>query len=151
MTFSPANPTLTDPSLDYIYPNDYAWGVSREENTYYSWIQKITPETCLSSAPLEIDLGCDVKFQVYQNTSGIEFLYRLRFLAGMPKRIRVFPEPYCLFWSYGDNGKESGVVKYHYKDRFLTIHEWVDRKSYLAVLRQQIYLHQESSNFWSRL
>ena len=150
--FDPQNPTLTDCSLESQYPNDYAWGVSLEPQTYYAWTQPIASEVQFHKTlqPVKIDLRNGVEFWVYYGSTKQELLYRIKFTDVMPSRIRVFPAPFCLFWSYGTEGGPSKDVMYHYKDKFLTLTEWVDKNSFLAVLRQQLYLHQENTTFWSR-
>jgi hypothetical protein len=149
--FDPQNPTLTDPSLEDKYPNDYAWGVSEEPNAYYAWAQPIASEVKFHSAdPLCLQLRNGVEFWTYYGSSRQELLYRIKFTAEMPLRIRIFPQPYCLFWSFGTRGGTSRFVIYHHKDKYLTLSEWADKNSYLAVLRQQLYAHPENTTFWSR-
>ena len=152
MQFDPRYPTLTDPSLEEMWPESYAWGVSKEHNTYYAWTQPIAAEVKFhpTISPLCIHLGNGAQFWAYYGVMRQELLYRIKFTDGMPKRIRVFPEPFCLFWSFGTDGGGSEVLKYHHKDKFLTLHEWVDKKSFLAVLRQHLYTHPENTTFWSR-
>jgi hypothetical protein len=55
-----------------------------------------------------------------------------------------------LFWSFGDRGGTSDSIIYHHKDKYMTLSEWEDKNSYLAILRQQLYTHPENTTFWSR-
>jgi len=99
--------------------------------------------------PLEIQLGFGAILHVYYGPIRQEMLYRLLFTQGFPARIILKPSPYCLFWSFGNVGGQSKVIKYHYRDRYLSLHEWVDKGSYLAVLRQQHY-ENNISTIWTR-
>jgi len=147
MIFDRAQPTLTDPYLT----REYAWLPSREANTYYSWLMPIAEEVIFHSETdkLEIALGFGVLFHVYYGPLRQEMLYRILFTQEMPQRFMLKPSPYCLFWSYGTEGGASTKVKYHYRDRFLSLHEWCDKGSFLAVLRQHHY-ESNVNTIWTR-
>jgi len=149
--FDPRNPIVSDPSLADLYGTDFAWGVSNEDQTYYAWIQPIASEVVFHEnlEPLEISLGFGAFLYIYYGPIRQELLYRIRFTEEMPSRLILKPSPYCLFWSFGDEGGSSTNVKYHYRDRYLTLHEWTDKKSFLAVLRQQHYQNHVNT-IWSR-
>lgn len=143
------NPIKTDPPS----PSQeiYAWFPSRQVNVWYSWLQPIADGVTFHQNldPLEIDLGQGVVLHVYYGQIRQELLYRLLFTKQFPARFLLKPEPYCMFWSFGDEGGQSKRIRYHYRDRYLSIHEWTDKSSYLAVLRQQHY-ENNVSTIWTR-
>jgi hypothetical protein len=148
--FDIKNPLKTDPSL-YKKQESYAWLLSKEPNVYYAWLGPIASEVSFhpNLDPLEIKLGSGVLLHVYYGPIRQEMLYRLIFTEGFPSRCILKPPPYCLFWSFGNTGGASKSVKYHYRDRFLSLHEWTDKSSFLAVLRQQHY-ENNVNNIWTR-
>jgi hypothetical protein len=148
MRFDRSYPLKTDPALAH---GAYAWLPSKEANVYYSWLQPVAEEVVLHPdlEPLAIDLGYGTVLHVYFSPIRQEILYRLLFTKGMPERLILKPSPYCLFWSFGKEGGQSNAIKYHYRDRFLSLHEWADKGSYLAVLRQQHY-DNSTSTIWTR-
>ena len=143
--FDPKQPLLTDPGQ----PEGYAWSPSSEPHVYYSRTQQVSDELQYHSTqpPTVVDLGHGTALTVYRGPFKQELLYRLRF-PRRPPRLLARP-PYCLFWSHGAEGGPSVSVRWHYKDRFLSIHQWVDRDSFLAVLRQHHYKPNDAL-FWSR-
>jgi hypothetical protein len=151
MHFDPRNPTATDPSQSELHGTDYAWGMSSQPNTYYAWVQPIASEVVFhpNLEPLEVPLGFGVILYVYYGPIRQEMLYRIRFKDEGPARLALKPSPYCMFWSFGTEGGASTSIKYHYRDRYVTIHEWTDKKSFLAVLRQQHY-EKHVNTIWSR-
>lgn len=149
MIFDPKNPLNSDPYLANEYANDYVWCRSEQENVYYSWVHPIADDVSLNIQPLEVQLGYGALLYIFFGPLKQEFLYRLVFNNGMPERLLLKPSPYCLFWSFGTQGGASKSIKYHYRDRFLSAHEWTDKASFLAVLRQQHYI-QDTNTFWSR-
>lgn len=146
--FDPKNPIASDP-----LPTDdeqlFAWTKSREQNVYYAWTQLVTPEVQIALPPTEIPLGDGVMLRIFRGSAKQELLYRISFGATMPPRFLGRPHPFDLFWSYGTEGGPSKLVKRMYMDRNVSVHSWVDKKSYLAVLRQQHYALTNFS-FWSR-
>ena len=150
--FNVRNPLATDPTLEDLYPNDYAWGESKEPNAFYFWSQKVAKGAGVSfyrpHDPRVISLGHHVYLTIYRGMLKQELLYRIKFDRGLPSHLAFKPEPYCIFWSYGKDSGPSTRIKYHYRDRNLTIMEWADKKSFLAILRQQHYLHEPT--FWRR-
>lgn len=148
MVFDFKNPLETDPS---VCQASYAWLPSLEPNVYYAWLQPIADEVVFhhNLEPLEINLGYGVLLHVYYGPIRQEMLYRLLFTQELPSRIIVKPSPYCLFWSYGNEGGQSRNVKYHYRDRYLSLHEWTDKSSFLAVLRQEHY-EKNLNTIWTR-
>ena len=150
MKFDVNNPLRTDPSL-HRKEDSYAWLLSKEPNVYYAWLQPVADEVTFhpSLAPLEIKLGFGVLFQVYYGPIRQEMLYRLSFTKDPPSRCMLKPSPYCLFWSFGNEGGASKSVKYHYRDRYLSLHEWTDKSSFLAVLRQHHY-ENNTNTIWTR-
>lgn len=148
--FDPKNPTATDPSQSHLYGNNYAWGLSYQPNTYYAWIQPIASEVIFhpNLDPLEIPLGFGATLYIYYGPIRQEMLYRIRFAEDSPLRTLLKPT-YCMFWSFGQAGGSSKNVMYHYRDRYITVHEWVDKSSFLAVLRQHHY-ENHVSTIWSR-
>lgn len=151
-TFNVRNPLATDPTLEDVYPNDYAWGVSKEPDCFYFWSQPVAKDAGVSfyrpHDPKTIRLCKDVYLIIYRGTLKQELLYRLKFEKGLPEHWSFKPEPYCIFWTFGKEGGSSSSIKYHYRDRNLTIMEWTDKRSFLAILRQQHYLHEPT--FWRR-
>lgn len=145
MLFDRTQPLKTDPYL----LREYAWLQSKESNVYYSWLSPVADEVIFHTENTEVNLGYGVFLQVYYGPIRQEMLYRLVFTQGIPKRIILKPSPYCLFWSYGEEGGQSKSIKYHYRDRFLSLHEWCDKGSFLAVLRQHHY-EQNVSTIWTR-
>lgn len=148
--FDLQDPFSTDPVLS-TQPKEYIWGKSLEENVYYAWVQTIASEVSFHATlePLCKQLRNGVELWCYYGLLRQELLYRIKF-KDPPTRLVIFPSPYCLFWSYGDSGGSSESVIYHYKDKFVTLHEWEDKNSFLAILRQYLYAHPESTTFWSR-
>lgn len=151
MYFDSKNPTVTDPAQSQQIGDDYAWCSSLQSNTLYAWIQPVSSEVAFhpNLEPLEVSLGFGAMFYIYYGPLRQELLYRLRFTEEVPKRLILKPSPYCLFWSFGAEGGSSKRVKYHYRDRYVTVHEWTDKGSFLAVLRQQHY-EKNVSTIWSR-
>ncbi len=147
LLFDAKNPYDTDPAN--FVNLAYTWSKSKEANVYYSWQQVYTPEVSFhQDSPLVIDLGYGSKAYIYHNVLRHELLYRIAF-TDMPKRLILKPAPYCMFWSFGDCGDASLRIKYHYRDRYLSLHEWVDKKSFLAVLRQHHY-DNKTTTIWTR-
>jgi len=148
MTFDFKNPLKTDPAL---CSGSYAWLESKQPNVYYAWLQPIADEVVFHQnlEPLEIKLGFGVLLHVYFGPIRQEMLYRLLYTKGLPPRLLLKPSPYCLFWSYGNLGGQSRTIKYHYRDRYLSLHEWSDKSSFLAVLRQQHY-ENVNTTIWTR-
>lgn len=150
--FNIRNPLATDPTLTEIYPNDYAWGKSKEPDCFYYWSQPVAKTGGVSfyrpHDPKVISLGSDVFLTIYRGTLKQELLYRLKFAKGLPEHWSIKPQPYCIFWSFTAEGGPSTRIKYHYRDRNITLLEWSDKKSFLAILRQQHYLHEPT--FWRR-
>jgi len=143
--FDPTQPLMTDPGQ----PEGYAWSPSVEPGVYYSWTQQVSDAVQFhaTQAPTTVDLGRGIVLTVYRGPVKQELLYRIRFPV-VPSRLLARP-PYCLFWSHGTDGGASASIKWHYRDRFLSIHEWTDRDSFLAVLRQHHYKPNDAL-FWSR-
>lgn len=148
MPFDFKNPLKTDPAPNV---DGYAWLRSKQDNVYYAWLQPVAEEATFhpNLDPLEINLGFGVLLHVYYGPIRQEMLYRLLYTRGLPPRLILKPEPYCLFWSFGNTGGQSRSIKYHYRDRYLSLHEWTDKKSFLAVLRQQHY-ENSVNTIWSR-
>lgn len=147
MIFDETLPLKTDPSLADLY----SWLPSKEANAYYAWIQPVSDSVGFHQTlpPFDIDLGFGVILRVYYGVLRQELLYRLLFTQGIPTRFILKPSPYCLFWSFGSEGGQSKSIKYHYRDRFLSLHEWTDKSSFLAVLRQQHY-ENNLNTIWTR-
>jgi len=149
--FDPSKPLETDPAL-YDEGFDYAWRRSLEDrDAYYAWLQPVVEGVGFhdSLESLQVEMGHGVVLYVYYGAVRQEILYRLLFTQGFPSRLILKPAPYTLFWSYGSEGGQSMEIKYHYRDRYLSIHEWTDKDSFLAVLRQQHY-DNNVSTIWSR-
>jgi len=145
-------PTRTDPlppEEDGVF--EYIWLPSRESGVYYAWAKPVANEVQFrpESDHLKIELGNNVDFHVYKSIAKQELLYRIAFMGEKPKRFMLRPYGYCMFWSYGVESGPSSLVKYFYRDKYVSLHSWVDKRSYLAVLRQQHYVSNENS-FWSR-
>jgi hypothetical protein len=149
MRFDVNSPLKTDPAT--YKQEGYAWLPSKEPNAYYSWLQPVADEVMFHQdlEPMVLRLGQGVQLHVYFGPIRQELLYRIIFTKGMPDRLILKPSPYCLFWSFGSEGGSSQSIKYHYRDRYLSLHEWTDKKSFLAVLRQQHY-ETSSTTIWSR-
>ena len=148
MIFDYQNPSLTDPipaEEKYLY----AWSPSLEINSYYAWVHRVTPDVQLLQQTTVVALGEKVKLFIYRGTTKQELLYRIEFGDTLPPRFMHRPYPFDLFWSFGKQGGTSEEVEYLFRDRYVSIHCWVDKKSYLAVLRQQHYA-QSNFSFWSR-
>ena len=150
MEFSPQSPLLSDPAL-YADGFDYAWKPSRQPHTYYAWLQPVVEGVGFNEnlEPLSIDLGHGASLYVYYGMARQELLFRLVFSRGLPPRLILKPAPYSLFWSWGTEGGQSKEIKYHYRDRYLSLHEWTDKDSFLAVLRQQHY-DNNTATIWTR-
>ena len=148
MEFDRKNPLKTDPVLTY---KEYAWLPSKQDNVYYAWLQPIASEVVFhpNFDPLLLHLGYGVNLYVFYGSIRQELLYRIHFTKGMPGRFILKPDPYCMFWSFGAEGGQSSIIKYHYRDRYLSLHEWCDKKSFLAVLRQQHY-ENNVNTIWTR-
>lgn len=148
MVFDSNTPLKTDPA---VCAGSYAWSLSKQPNVYYAWLQPIAEEVVFhpNLEALEINLGYGVLLHVYYGPIRQEMLYRLLFTEGKPERLILKPSPYCLFWSFGKVGGQSRHIKYHYRDRYLSLHEWADKGSFLAVLRQQHY-ENSVATIWSR-
>lgn len=146
-TFDSSQPLITDPASADLY----AWLPSSEENVYYSWLQPVSDDVTFhqSLAPYSIELGFGVILKVYYGFLRQELLYRLLFTQGIPPHFLLKPSPYCMFWSFGSKGGSSKSIKYHYRARYLSLHEWTDKKSFLAVLRQQHY-ENNINTIWTR-
>jgi len=145
--FDPISPQNTDPCC---YENFVSgWHESKQHGAYYCWAQPVSRGVEFHSKhpPLEIELE-HVAFSLYYGVAKQELLYRIVFKKE-PLRRLIKPAPYCMFWSYGDVGGASRNVKYHYRDRYVTLSEWTDKKSFLAVLRQPHYAS-DLNSFWSR-
>ena len=149
--FEPKNPLKTDPNRADLHAKDYAWLLSKEPDVYYAWLQPVVDEVTFhpNIDPKEINLGFGAFLNVYYGTLRQELLYRIRFTQGLPSRLIIKPSPYALFWSFGSEGGQSKRIKYHYRDRYLSIHEWSDKNSFLAVLRQQHY-ENNVNTIWTR-
>jgi hypothetical protein len=147
MLFDRDDPLKTDPVL----AGPHAWLPSRQPGAYYSWAQPVAYDVELhpTASPVETELGHGAFLQVYYGALKQELLYRVSFRLGLPPRFLLKPEPYCMFWSFGTEGGQSKSVRYHYRDRFLSLHEWTDKGSYLAVLRQHHYASSVST-IWTR-
>ncbi len=147
MLFDFKNPLKTDPE---VCQEIYAWFPSKQKNVYYAWLSPVAEEVVFHQEldPLEIQLGHGAILHVYYGQIKQELLYRLIFKE-FPARFIIKPSPYCLFFSFGNEGGQSMSVKYHYRDRYLSLHEWTDKASYLAVLRQQHY-ENNISTIWTR-
>lgn len=140
-------PQDTDPCC---YDNFvFGWHKSKQAGAYYCWAQPVSVgvEFHPKHPPLEIELE-HVTFSLYYGVVKQELLYRIVFKQE-PIRMLIKPAPYCMFWSYGEVGGASRNVRYHYRDRYVTINEWTDKKSCLAVLRQPHYAS-DLNSFWSR-
>lgn len=149
MEFDFKNPLKTDrPSM---FKSEYAWLPSKQPNVYYSWLQPIAEGVTFhpNLDPLEIDLGFGTILHIYYGQIRQELLYRILFTKNFPKRFILKPSPYCMFWSFGDENGQSKCIKYHYRDRYLSVHEWTDKGSFLAVLRQQHY-ENNINTIWTR-
>ena len=148
MKFDRKQPLLTDPA---VMQDVYAWCPSKEPNSYYAWLQPTANDVEFHPdlEPMEIDLGFGVILHIYYGPIRQEMLYRILFTEELPKRLILKPAPYCLFWSFGTENGHSVRIKYHYRDRYLSLHEWVDKSSFLAVLRQQHY-DNNVSTIWTR-
>jgi hypothetical protein len=152
MVFDEKHPLRTDPALvAKTEVGGYAWLLSKQPSVYYAWLQPVAEEVEFhpNLEPLEIILGFGVILHVYYGPIKQEMLYRLIFTDGFPSRLLLKPDPYCLFWSFGNEGGQSRNIKYHYRDRYLSLHEWTDKGSFLAVLRQQHY-ENNLTTIWTR-
>lgn len=140
-------PQNTDPCCyeDFVS----GWHKSKQHGAYYYWSQPVSHDVEFHTKhpPLEIELE-NVTFSLYYGVTKQELLYRLVFKR-KPLRMLIKPAPYCMFWSYGDVGGASKNIKYHYRDRYVALNEWTDKKSFLAVLRQPHYAS-DLNSFWSR-
>ena len=152
MEFDLQNPLATDPSLQEQYPKDYVWGKSLEPGSYYIWVQPVAKDVELQSRyRTVIPLGHEVELQIYLGPIRQEFLYRIKFGNVKPTRmLRQNPLMHTLFWTFGNESGPSSRVRKLYQDRYLFIQEWIDKKSFLAILRQQHYVNTDFINFWSR-
>jgi len=141
MIFNIKNPILTDPFLEREDFFQY-WNKSKENNTYYVWVQRVTKEIEFSSdiEPTIIDLEQGVKLYIYKGTNKQEILYRIKFSKKKLSRFLLDPFPYVMFWSYGKVGGTSTHIKYLFRDKNISIHKWVDKDSYLAIIRQKVNL-----------
>ena len=138
--FDPSNPVASDP-LPVDEDRFFAWSKSLETNVYYAWAQRVTPDVQIVLPPAEVLIGEGVRMSIYRGSARQELLYRISFGNEMPNRFMMRNHPFDLFWSYGDSGGVSRKVKWIFRDRNVSIHEWVDKRSYLAVLRQQHLLY----------
>ncbi len=145
MTFDYTKPLETDPLV--ALESGYAWLPSKQPSAYYSWLQVVTNDVDLHKDSLTIPLGA-ATLSIYYGRMKQELLYRIVF-STPPVRFILKPAPYCMFWSFGDNGDASKSIKYHYRDKYLSLHEWTDKKSFLAVLRQNNYIN-DTPTIWTR-
>lgn len=146
--FNPQNPLATDPYKEMGGPH-FQWCLSSANATgdaYYAWTQPVTEEVTVKLSDVH-EIGSGGFLNIYKGPTGQPFIYRITFPKPVT-RARIFPH-FCFFWSFGVHGGPSGRIKYHYRDRFVCIHEWVDKHSFLAILRQQVYLYEDRTNFWS--
>ena len=147
MIFDSKCPQDTDPCC--YDPFICGWHESKQPGAYYCWAQPVAREVSFHAKypPVVIELGT-TSFFLYFGVNKQELLYRIVFHVE-PKRRLIKPSPYCMFWTYGDVGGASRSVEYHYRDRYMTLNEWVDKGSFLAVLRQPHYSN-DLTSFWSR-
>lgn len=149
MILDPLNPCEACP---YVEGKEMVWTLSREDNTYYFWVQQVSAEVQLHPliSPEEVEIGSGVKLFVHKGLSKNELLYRLSFKK-LPERFVAKPghSPHAIFWTFGKEGGPSLKVTPLYRDKNISVHSWVDKKSYLAVIRTEHFNHSDFS-FWSR-
>jgi hypothetical protein len=150
MIFDPEKPLKTDPAYEHE-SFDYAWRLSKAPSTYYAWLQPVVSGVSFHPdiEPTTVELGNGVILFIYYGLSKQELLYRIVFTTGFPSRIILKPAPFTLFWSYGTEGGQSYEIKYLHRDRLLSLHEWTDKNSFLAVLRQSHY-DNNINTIWTR-
>jgi hypothetical protein len=138
-------PQITDPFTEPL-----KWRPSAEANVYYFWAHNIPVDMTLEgTSEVRVDCEHDNHLSIYVTSSTkVELLYRMHF-AKKPTRFLCRPFDHALFWSYGKTGGPSKVIKYLFKDKNLSINKWVDKDSYLSVLRTNHFAAYDQA-FWSR-
>lgn len=134
MKFNVDAPQLTDP---YLEGRHLMWLNSREPLSYYFWAQQVSPEVEFHGELAVEEISLDsAKFYIYRGLSKQELLYRLKFRR-QPVRFTARPvkDPHVLFWTYGTEGGASKEVAYLYRDKNISLHHWVDKRSFLAAIR----------------
>lgn len=137
MKFDIKDPTKTD-IFPYEKEDTYYqhWLPSKEKGSHYVWVQRVSENVELKESE-KIVLGHGVTFYVYKGISKQEILYRVCFGGKKPTRFLCEPFPYIVFWSFGKKGGASENVKYLFKDKYVSVHKWVDKNSFCAIIRQR--------------
>lgn len=138
------HPQKTDPYTDVL-----KWRPSAEPNVHYFWACPVPLDMGLSDMVEQV-IDCDHgnQLKVYSTATKVEVLYRL-YIVEKPLRFMCRPFDHAVFWSYGKQGGPSKIIKYLYKDKKLTVAKWVDKDSYLSVIRTNHFANYDQS-FWSR-
>jgi len=137
-------PTVTDP---YFKNSELQWRKA-SDGAHYFWSQPVEVDITLNIPPLKIDCENGNTLEVYLGPSKQELLYRFK-LNKKPKRFMLRPYDHTIFWTYGTDGGPSFLVKYLYRDKYLSMHKWEDKDSFLAVIRTNHYANYDYA-FWSR-
>lgn len=150
MNFNSLKPTLSDP---YLEGKEQQWFLSKDAKSYYFWVQQVSPDVELHPTfDIDcVDLTHDVELTVYRGLAKQEILYRLTFKGENPLRFMMRPtkEPHSIFWTYGKEGGPSKLIKPLFRDKYISAHTWLDKDSFLAVIRTNHY-SQNDCSFWSR-
>jgi hypothetical protein len=145
--FDCERPTLSDP---FVEGRALKWTPSSEPQVHYFWSQAVPIDISFDpkQSPAVIDCEYGNTLEVYSLPSKIEILYRLR-LVKPPNRFLRRPFDHAIYWTYGTEGGPSKVIKYLYKDKNLSINKWVDKDSFLSVVRTNHFANYDLA-FWSR-
>jgi len=144
--FDCERPTITD---KFVEGRELKWSPSLEPQVYYFWARAVPIDVSFESNQLSI-VDCEYgnTLEVYSLPSKVETLYRLR-LVKPPNRFLLRPFDHAVYWTYGTEGGPSKMIKYLYKDKNLSINKWVDKESFLSVVRTNHFASYDLA-FWSR-
>ena len=145
--FDCERPTISDP---FAVGRELKWSPSKEPQVYYFWACPVPIDMSFDPAlpPASVDCEYGNTLEVFSTPAKVEVLYRLR-LVKPPNRFLCRPFDHALFWTYGEEGGPSKVIKYIYKDKNLSINKWVDKNSFLSVVRTNHFANYDLA-FWSR-
>jgi len=148
MKFDFERPTIANP---YIDGDELKWQLAKDTSgypTYYFWSQPVPVDVSFLNPPIVIDCEHGNFLEVCMGQNRVELLYRLT-LVEKPKRFLTRPYDHTIFWTYGAEGGPSGLVKYLFRDKCLSVHKWEDKDSFLSVIRTNHYANYDYA-FWSR-
>jgi hypothetical protein len=145
MQFDAERPTITD---IYQRGRELKWSPSKDGDVYYFWSQAVPVDVSFTTDPVVVDCEHGNTLEVFSTPQNIELLYRLK-ISKKPNRFMCKPFDHAIFYTYGNDGGPSKIIKYIYKDKHLSMNKWVDKESYLSVIKTNHFADYESA-FWSR-